>query len=155
MTSVSNQKRRRKLFVDCTILHRKYTKNVDQKHKIKNPWKTSEKPLKNLWFLVFEHIRNMATRVRFSRTSTFFVQFRCYFYLSIQKTKRRMKTKKIQLVQIRTFRFKWCKIRKSPCASDLDKNINSWQMGNLDPELPMMQLFLQTLLPWNDVRRDI
>ena len=29
------------------------------------------------------------------------------------------------------------------------------QVGNLDPELPMMQLFLQTLLPWNDVRRDI
>ena len=26
--------------------------------------------------------------------------------------------------------------------------------GNLDPNLPMMQLFLQTLLPWNDVRRE-
>ena len=25
--------------------------------------------------------------------------------------------------------------------------------GNLDPNLPLMQLFLQTLLPWNDVRR--
>ena len=126
MTSVSNQKRRRKLFVDCTILHRKYTKNVDQKPKIKNPWKTSGKPLKNLWFLVFEHIRNMATRVRFSKTSTFFVYFRCYFYLSVQKAKKRM-IKNIHIVQIRTFRFKWCKIRKSPCASDLDKNINSWQ----------------------------
>ena len=30
--------------------------------------KTSEKPLENLWFLVFEHIRNMSTRVRFSKT---------------------------------------------------------------------------------------
>ena len=30
--------------------------------------KTSEKPLGNLWFLVFEHIRNMSTRVRFSKT---------------------------------------------------------------------------------------
>jgi hypothetical protein len=25
--------------------------------------------------------------------------------------------------------------------------------GNLDPNLPMMQLFLQTFLPWNDVQR--
>ena len=25
--------------------------------------------------------------------------------------------------------------------------------GNLDPNLPLMQLFLQTLLPWNNVRR--
>ena len=25
--------------------------------------------------------------------------------------------------------------------------------GNLDPNLPMMQLFLQTFFPWNDVRR--
>ena len=25
-------------------------------------------------------------------------------------------------------------------------------VGNLDPNLPLMQLFLQTLLPWNNVR---
>ena len=105
------------------------TKNLKSKtpeKPLENLWKTSEKPLKNLWFLVFEHIRNMATRVRFSKTSTFFVYFRCYFYLSVQKAKKRM-IKNIHIVQIRTFRFKWCKIRKSPCASDLDKNINSWQ----------------------------
>ena len=29
--------------------------------------KTSEKPLENLWFLVFEHIRNMSTKVRISK----------------------------------------------------------------------------------------
>ena len=28
------------------------------------------------------------------------------------------------------------------------------ERGNLDPNLPMMQLFLQTLLPWNNVRRE-
>ena len=30
--------------------------------------KTSEKPLENLWFLVVEHIRNMSTSARFSKT---------------------------------------------------------------------------------------
>ena len=30
--------------------------------------KTSEKPPENLWFLVVEHIRNMSTSARFSKT---------------------------------------------------------------------------------------
>ena len=31
---------------------------------------------------------------------------------------------------------------------------NPHRGGNLDPNLPMMQLFLQTFLPWNDIQRD-
>ena len=31
---------------------------------------------------------------------------------------------------------------------------NPLRGGNLDPNLPMMQLFLQTFLPWNDIQRD-
>ena len=130
MTSVSNQKRRRKLFVDCTILHRKYTENVDQKPKIKNPWKTSGKPLKNLWKTSGFWCSNIYEICRpkwdFQKPRHFSYIFDVILFVWTKNNKR-MKTKNIQIVQIRTFRFKWCKIRKSPCASDLDKNINSWQ----------------------------
>ena len=92
--------------------------------------KTPEKPLKNLWKTSGFWCSNIYEICRpkrdFQKPRHFSYIFDVILFVWTKNNKR-MKTKNIQIVQIRTFRFKWCKIRKSPCASDLDKNINSWQ----------------------------